>query len=242
MEPLPTLDGATLQAIDGLIDSYQKNISLVKTFQGQISAFIGDHEHLAPNVHSVRWRLKDPDHLRTKLVRKALAAQKENRAFDIAPANLLERVNDLVGFRILHLHTRQMAAIDQALRGILDEAQLPIIEGPWARSWDDESRNYFTSIGITVEPSNKNLYTSVHYIIASNSKTRLTAEIQVRTLAEELWGEVDHAINYPDECPNLGCREQLKVLARVSSSCTRLVDSIFTTYADATKDDGKPPS
>jgi hypothetical protein len=41
------------------------------------------------------------------------------------------------------------------------------------------------------------MYTSVHYIIGSGSQTPLTCEIQVRTLMEEVWGEVDHKINYP---------------------------------------------
>ena len=41
------------------------------------------------------------------------------------------------------------------------------------------------------------LYTSVHYVIESNSRTRITCEVQVRTLSEEVWGEVDHKINYP---------------------------------------------
>jgi hypothetical protein len=49
---------------------------------------------------------------------------------------------------------------------------------------------------------------------------------------EEVWGEVDHQLNYPHETPSLACREQLKVLARVTSSATRLVDAIFLTHED----------
>jgi ppGpp synthetase/RelA/SpoT-type nucleotidyltranferase len=60
----------------------------------------------------------------------------------------------------------------------------------------------------------------------------MTAEIQVRTLMEEVWGEVDHTMNYPYPVESLACREQLKVLARVTSSASRLVDSIFATVAD----------
>ena len=71
------------------------------------------------------------------------------------------------------------------------------------------------------------MYTSIHYVLGSNSVTRTTCEIQVRTLAEELWGEVDHAMNYPKESNIQTCREQIKVLARVTSSCSRLVDSIY---------------
>ena len=60
----------------------------------------------------------------------------------------------------------------------------------------------------------------------------MTAEIQVRTLMEEVWGEVDHTINYPNPIDSLACSEQLKVLARVTSSASRLVDSIFASVDD----------
>jgi putative GTP pyrophosphokinase len=74
------------------------------------------------------------------------------------------------------------------------------------------------------------MYTSVHYIIKPNSTAKITCEIQVRTLMEEVWGEVDHLINYPHKSQLISIREQIKTLARVTSSCSRLVDSIFTTY------------
>jgi putative GTP pyrophosphokinase len=115
------------------------------------------------------------------------------------------------------------------LRSILEEQKWKITEGPKARTWDDESRNYFRSIGIKTLAT-PNLYTSVHYIIKPNTKSAVTCEIQVRTLMEEVWGEVDHKINYPHKSESISCREQIKTLARVTSSCSRLVDSIFTTY------------
>jgi putative GTP pyrophosphokinase len=104
-------------------------------------------------------------------------------------------------------------------------------EGPTARTWDDESRTYFKEIGIGTKKS-ESMYTSVHYVFEKRATKRYTFEIQVRTLAEELWGEVDHAINYPHKVNSVACKEQIKVLARVTSSCTRLVDSIFTSFRD----------
>jgi ppGpp synthetase/RelA/SpoT-type nucleotidyltranferase len=47
---------------------------------------------------------------------------------------------------------------------------------------------------------------------------------------EEVWGEVDHSINYPEKSDSHSCREQIKALARATSSCSRLVDSIFSTH------------
>ena len=43
-------------------------------------------------------------------------------------------------------------------------------------------------------------------------------------------------MNYPTPTTVLASSEQIKVLARVTSSATRLVDSIFLTHADALRD------
>jgi putative GTP pyrophosphokinase len=184
---------------------------------------------LSDYVHSFKTRLKDPEHLRDKLRRKMRRAIDEGASFDVTPDSLFQKINDLVGLRILHLHTRQMHEINTHLIDTLKEQEFPLVEGPFARTWDDESRAYFKGLGIETRESDS-LYTSVHYIVETNQKTKRTGEIQVRTLAEELWGEVDHTINYPHPSPKLTCKEQIRVLARATSTCTRLVDSIFAAH------------
>ncbi|MGQ0641674.1 MAG: RelA/SpoT domain-containing protein [Gemmatimonadaceae bacterium] len=175
--------------------------------------------------------MKDPDHLRAKLFRKIAEHRADATQFDITRQTLLTRITDLAGIRILHLYTRQIRDIDAAIRGILEEQQYALREGPFARTWDDESRAFFQQCGIETQ-SSPSLYTSVHYVVGSASRTVVTCEIQVRTLMEEVWGEVNHAINYPNPTELLSCREQIAVLARVTSSATRLVDSIFSTVAE----------
>jgi putative GTP pyrophosphokinase len=219
------------RAIAKLVDVYLQNQHLVSQFQDQLLGALNSSKPLMQHVHSIKSRLKDPEHLRDKLRRKIASSQESGEAFDIQPENVLTRVNDLAGVRILHLYTRQIAAIDSALRSILDEQRFGLIEGPFARTWDDESRAFLRSCGIETQDS-PSLYTSVHYVVGSASRTTVTCEIQVRTLMEEVWGEVDHAMNYPHEVQSLACSEQLKVLARMTSSATRLVDSIFATFDD----------
>ena len=74
-------------------------------------------------------------------------------------------------------------------------------------------------------------YTSVHYVVKpNNAKSDVTCEIQVRTLFEEIWGEIDHTINYPHATNSIACKEQIRVLAKLVSTGTRLADSIFRTY------------
>jgi len=131
----------------------------------------------------------------------------------------------------LHLHTRQIVEIDKHLKAIFQEQPVELIEGPSARTWDDEYRALFKSFNIETQNS-ETMYTSVHYVVASKSSTTVTCEIQVRTLMEEVWGEVDHKVNYPHPNEHVACTEQVRALARATSSATRLVDSIFATVAD----------
>jgi ppGpp synthetase/RelA/SpoT-type nucleotidyltranferase len=175
--------------------------------------------------------MKSSVHLKDKLIRKLISAKEADEEFNITKENLFTEITDLGGYRILHLHTRQMDKINKALLQVLEEAQCTVMEGPKANVWDQESGAYFRSIGIETE-YNPRLYSSVHYVIRPNSKAKVTIEIQVRSLSEEIWGEVDHKFNYPHPVDSVSCREQIKVLARVASSCTRLVDSIFASYAD----------
>lgn len=211
-----------------LVAHYVKNRDLFVVMLNQLREAIHGSQQLMAHVHSTKWRLKDPKHLQGKLLKKIKVAKEKGKKFAISEDNLFRKINDLAGFRILHLHTQQIIPIDNALRTIFDEYRYSLIEEPTARTWDDEHRTFFKSVGIRPIRSPK-MYTSVHYIIKSSSRTGGTCEIQVRTLAEELWGEVDHMLNYPDESPIRACREQIKVLARITSSCSRLVDSIFYT-------------
>lgn len=215
--------------VDALIKHYVDNRDTFERFARSLQNLVTDHPLLKGHVHSIRARVKDADHLRDKLKRKKLFSGQGKNRVRVTKANLFTSINDLTGIRIIHLHTRQLQEIDLALRRILADERIAIIEGPIARTWDDESRAYFAGLGIETVSTAETLYTSVHYVVESNGKT---AEIQVRTLAEEIWGEVDHLINYPHPTKALACAEQIRVLARATSTCSRLVDSIFRSYSD----------
>jgi putative GTP pyrophosphokinase len=226
-----TLKAGELAQVEELLATFDQEVSKVSLFLGQVLSALSEDAELQRHVHSFKSRLKERDRLKGKLLRKVARAREEAKSFDITPENLLTRINDLAGVRILHLYTRQVRDIDQALRSVLSEQQYALREEPFARTWDVEYRDFFESIGIRTQES-PTLYTSVHYVVGSASRTTTTCEIQVRTLMEEVWGEVDHSINYPTPVDSLSCSEQLKVLARVTSSATRLVDSIFLSYED----------
>lgn len=222
------LDDEQERVLEGLLAEYEGQRELIEISRKNLLRTLEESSALEPHVHSFRSRLKESSHLRDKLVRKMQKCEEQNREFDITPDTLLQRITDLAGLRILHLYTKQIRDIDPILREILAEQSYELIQGPFARTWDLEYQAFYEDCGIATEDS-ASLYTSVHYVVGSASRTTITCEIQVRTLMEEVWGEVDHTLNYPTKSEILACREQLKVLARMTSASTRLVDSIFTT-------------
>lgn len=226
--------------VDVLVEHYVSNREKFEAILYQLDGYLAGSRVLGKLVHSAKRRTKDPDHLRAKLSRKIIKAKNSNGIFEITKENLFSRINDLAGFRIIHLHTRQVKEIHDELLSIFDEQRWILVEGPVAKTWDDESRAYFHSLGWQTEES-ATMYTSVHYVVQPNSRSALTCEIQVRTLMEEVWGEVDHTINYPVQSNSQSCREQIKVLARLTSGCSRLVDSIFLASVESPTNDAKSP-
>jgi ppGpp synthetase/RelA/SpoT-type nucleotidyltranferase len=220
------------QLVEAVVAKLEENRGWITTFLTQIVAAVSGEPRLEPLIHSTKQRVKSAKSLRTKCFLKMRKCAEEGTEFTITPENLLERVTDLAGFRILHLHSKQIESIHPLLVSAFGQWRFELREA-FARTWDDESRALYERVGLKNEPSDR-MYTSVHYVLASNSEVRVTGEVQVRTLAEELWGEVDHTINYPMKSPSLDSQEQIKVLARMTSACTRLVDSVFESHARAT--------
>lgn len=161
-----------------------------------------------------------------KLIRRNI------KTFNITRENLFSEINDLAGYRIMHLHPRQMEQINSAILQMIEDRNYELVEGPGARVWDLESKAYFESVGIDTIHTEKKLYSSVHYIVKTKRKIPFTCEIQVRTVADELWGEVDHTINYPHRLESIACTEEIKSLAHMTTSCNRLVDSIFASFKE----------
>lgn len=228
------LPQSTKKHIQDIIKFYTPQISELKSRAQNLVNLLVEADSLKPHIHSVKYRIKDPDHLKNKLIRKAIERKKHRKPFDITKENLFQKVPDLIGIRILHLHTKKMKEIDRLLRKIFHDEKYIIKEGPVAKTWDDEYRQYFRSISIPTTDS-ESMYTSVHYVVAFNNRLATRFELQVRTLFEEVWGEVSHKIDYPKPTESISCKEQLKVLARLTSSGTRLVDSVFESLKEFEK-------
>ncbi len=217
-----------------ILEAYESNFDAFDLFQKHVRNFF-EGRSLAKHVHSVRHRLKDVDHLLEKVERKNnedAALLPDIRKGLIDQNNVFSRITDIAGVRVLHLHTSQFGLIHQALMTKVEDGEFTLFENPKAYTWDPESGNYFQGLGLQKELKDS-FYTSIHYVLRPNSKSLATCEIQVRTLLEEVWGEVDHTMNYPTPTTDEHCREQIRILARLVGAGTHLADSIMRRYGAA---------
>ena len=216
----------------GVLETYEENLEAFEFFHKHVRNFF-EGRSLAKHVHSVRHRLKDVNHLLEKIERKNTedaALPPDQQKGPIDPGNVFSRITDVAGVRVLHLHISQFGAIHQALMAKVVDGEFTLFEDPKAYTWDPESGNYFQGLGLQKELKDS-YYTSIHYVLRPNSKSLATCEVQVRTLLEEVWGEVDHTMNYPAPTADEHCREQIRILARLVGAGTHLADSIMRRYA-----------
>ncbi|WP_287955602.1 RelA/SpoT domain-containing protein [Achromobacter sp.] len=147
-----------------------------------------------PAVHSVRWRIKDTDHLLEKIVRKRVEGSAKYK--DIAAENYRSKITDLIGLRALHLFKDECFHIDDELRRTWRLVEKPIA---YVREGDEAwVTQQLRERKFKVQPHGAG-YRSVHYVCATQpTQNEVLAEIQVRTIFEEGWSEIDHRIRYPN--------------------------------------------
>lgn len=216
------------QRIDAAVRFFESNRASFDLLAESLRACLSEDDELQDMIHFIKHRVKGTESLREKLSR--LASREDGEVID--ESNLFRRITDLAGVRIIHLHSDQLGKLHPRILKILDENQYRVVGDPVAYCWDIENEGRFHDVGLRTERV-ESMYTTVHYDIQTSQKTPITCELQVRSLADEVWGEVSHRVNYPAESPSEACRDQLKVLARLTSGCGRLVDSIFKTHSGA---------
>lgn len=165
-------------------------------------------------VHSVRWRVKDSEHLAAKIVRKK--SEGNSKYTDISLQNYYEIVTDLVGIRALHLFKENCFEIDSALNAVWNPIEPTVA---YIRDGDSEDmKKRFKDKGFEVK-NHPAGYRSVHYIIESIPlKRKIIAEIQVRTIFEEGWSEIDHQVRYPNFSDNELVSYFLEIFNRMAGS------------------------
>ena len=152
--------------------------------------------------------------------------RKNGEGRNITSANCFHEITDFAGVRILHLRQDDFGKIKEVIDSKVTGGDWHLVEQPIAYTWDPEYEKFFVDLGCRCERKDS-FYTSVHFVVRPRQDSPLSCEIQVRTLFEEIWGEIDHSLNYPRPTEVASCQEQLRVLAKVVGAGSRLVTSIY---------------
>lgn len=128
--------------IDALIEVYKEHKHEYERFLDGVRSFFLLEPSLnqppLPVIHSLKWRLKEPEHLRDKLYRKI------ERGDEINENNLFEKITDFAGIRVLHLYQNQFIHIhDKITKMVEDDKEWKFVKQPIANTWDPESETFF---------------------------------------------------------------------------------------------------
>jgi ppGpp synthetase/RelA/SpoT-type nucleotidyltranferase len=206
---------ATKISWDELIEiheNYKQSMSNLQT----TALYISERLRSIPAVHSLRIRLKDPEHLIEKIIRKKAA----NSSFDVNINNYRDMVTDLIGLRALHLFKEDWESIHDF---IMENWEL--YETPTANVRKGDSEKFLKKFKNKecVINEHKFGYRSVHYIVKSTPGRQLhLAEIQVRTIFEEGFSEIDHQVRYPYDQDNLIIASYLAIFNRLAGSADEM--------------------
>lgn len=199
----------------------------------KLKDYIDSEDELKKYVHSFKYRIKDDHHLDEKISRKN--EERINQGLSkIDKSNVFHLITDIYGIRILHLHHKQFTHIHDFFMDKVKNNELALFEKPKAYGWDPEYKEFFENLDINYQQKESS-YTSVHYVFQHVKDSKATCEIQVRTLCEELWGEIDHLINYPKKAEDPAITELLKVFSKIVGATVRVSNSIFNIIENKNK-------
>ena len=180
-----------------------------------------------PQIHSYKFRLKDPEHLVEKIIRKNPdEIKKKKGGGSITLANYRKKITDLLGFRVVFLYKDDWFSVHDYIA-----SKYKFAKKPFAYVVRGDEENRYIERGLSVK--HRNDYRSVHYLIKQNGTF---VELQVRTLAEEVWGEIDHNIRYPYNIHNEMLTRYMALMSDLTSSVDRMASFVYEYLSHFDKD------
>ncbi|EOT1825859.1 RelA/SpoT domain-containing protein [Vibrio vulnificus] len=214
--------------------SFEELMTIDNDYRQQLSHLNESAEFLAKvlqkckHVHSVRWRVKEPEHVLEKIVRKKANGSEKYK--DVSVNNYSEMITDLVGVRVLHLFKHEWLDIHDYIKTCwvpVEDVIAYIREGDEGTVVESYGEN---SCKVEVHPAG---YRSIHYIISTQPTLRkIYSEIQVRTIFEEGWSEIDHKVRYPNFMDNKLVSYFLTIFNRMSGSADEMGTFVNDLVAD----------
>lgn len=153
--------------------------------------FIANILRSQPMIHSVKSRIKEPGRLIEKIIRKTDDRKKKyGDDFKFTVDNYKSEINDLIGIRVIHIFKDQWQEIHEFITKTWKVIEVT------ANVREGDNTKHFEDLNIEVR-SRLSGYRSVHYLVEFYpTNEKVIAEIQVRTIFEEGYGEIDHRLRY----------------------------------------------
>ena len=209
-------------SIDNLTEIFDDYIDYTDSYLNQAN-FISNILRSQKAVHSVKSRTKDPDRLIEKVIRKTSKRKKKyGDTFQFTVDNYKSEINDLIGIRVIHIFKEQWREIHEFIVKTWNVIEIS------ANVRDGDNVKVFNELNIDVH-SRASGYRSVHYLVEFYpTNQRVIAEIQVRTIFEEGYGEIDHRLRYShDEIPEI-LKSNLLLFNRIVGSADEMASLINT--------------
>ena len=206
--------------LDVLNDIYNDYNIYKETYERQAD-FIANTLRTHNKIHSVKSRVKSSERLIQKIVRKTTdRKEKYGDDFQFSVENYKEEINDLIGIRAIHIFKQDWERIHEFILNTWKVIEITAN----VRDGDETKRFKDLDIQIKSRPSG---YRSVHYLIEFYpTNEKVIAEIQVRTIFEEGYGEIDHQLRYSHkEIPEV-LASNLLLFNRIAGSADEMASLI----------------
>lgn len=206
--------------VEVLKDIYNDFVDYKVSYENQAN-FIANILRSQSMVHTVKSRIKEPDRLIEKIIRKTEDRRlKYGDDFQFTVDNYKNEINDLIGIRVIHIFKDQWQAIHEFIMKTWNVIEVT------ANVRDGDNTKIFEELDIEVR-SRVSGYRSVHYLVEFYpTNERVIAEIQVRTIFEEGYGEIDHRLRYSHvEIPEI-LKSNLLLFNRIVGSADEMASLI----------------
>ncbi len=176
-------------------------------------------------IYHVESRIKRPESVVDKIILDRLNVFPEK----LAPKSL-RTMNDTVAGRIIVYFLSNLSLIHNA---IINEKRLQVsTKNPPVAFLSEELVDTLGLNGIKNKPK-KSGYNAIHYVVKFKTsevapENRPWVEIQMRTLTEHVWGEIEHLLGYkPEKNPNATIKRQFQIISKQLCSIDEHFNLLF---------------
>lgn len=215
--------GISWKMLKGIKKAYLKNTIIYE----RIALNYVEELSKLDNVHTVRYRIKDVDHLLEKIIRKTSEGEK-----DIDIDNFAEKITDVIGIRVLYVFKSDWKKLHDDIN---KNYSSKYAQNPQIKIKEGDSEEEFKKIrNVEIE---KSIYRSIHYTLrhemfdesTGNKICTVKVEIQTRSIFEEGWSEINHKLIYKKSLPDEIKAKMLNIsdiLSTLAGACDRLGESL----------------